>query len=611
MPPLRLTGVTPAAFARREAGRDARDTGPGGTPAGPGDRLRVEPIITNRGPGHRVRAPVIVATITMNWSPMNLLEIGHYLADVAADHKLLLLAVVIAVGSLIGSVSVKGFSLGPAAVLFFALATSAYDERLRLPEEVGSLGLILFAYTIGVRSGPSFFSSWRTGRAVIGVVVVAIVVSGLFIGVLGRVFGLEPASLSGVFAGSLTNTPALAAATEAWRSDLPTVGYSITYLFGVLGMLFVSLAGLRTRRTSRALVTQPADEPRPKLQSMTIRVDVDHLPDLYQLAANYDDKVVFSRIMTGDTPHHPGTVGLATDTTRPRRGDILTVVGDEAALQQLCSDIGHPSTVALTLDRSTLDYRRMVVSNDQCVGVPLSELRLDRRFGARVTRIRRGDVDFLATDDFVLQPGDRVRVVAPRSALADVSAFLGDSEQKLGFSMIGLSLGLVLGILVGLFTIPLPGGVNLSLGLAGGVLIVGLVLGNLGKSGSIVWTIPYTSSMVLTQLGTVLFLAYAGSNSGAAFLAALSTPIWWKLLLLGMITTVLFGTMLLLGGKYVADFTGRKLAGAIAAAQTQPAVLAYAQQRTDNDPDVSLGYALVYPAAMITKVIFGPLVGRF
>lgn len=141
------------------------------------------------------------------------------------------------------------------------------------------------------------------------------------------------------------------------------------------------------------------------------------------------------------------------------------------------------------------------------------------------TRVRRGDLDFLADDDFVLQQGDRVRVVASPQALREVSEYFGDSEQKLtGFSMIGLSLGLLIGVFVGLLSVPLPGGISVSLGVAGGVLIVGLILGRLQRSGPIIWSIPHGSSVTLTQLGIVLFLAYAGSNSGAAFPGAIDSP---------------------------------------------------------------------------------------
>lgn len=542
---------------------------------------------------------------------MNVLDIFDYIADTAAEQKLLLLVFVIAIGSLIGSIRIKEFSLGPAAVLFFALAVSAYDSRLSLPPEIGVLGLALFAYTIGITSGPSFFASIRTGGPVIAVVVAALVICAVITNYVGKALGLEGAVLSGVFAGSLTNTPALAASTEAWKSDLPTVGYSITYLFGVLAMLFVSLLGLRTTHAKKSLVVQPEPEERVIPSQLTIRVERSDLPELHRLAEQYGG-VVFSRIMRGDTPQTPGVVSIATDSTVVEPGDILSVVGKDTDLDRLCTDIGHRSTVALTLSRSDLDYRRIIVSKPDFVGKSLGELRLDRRFGAVATRVRRGDLDFLADDDFVLQQGDRVRVVASPQALREVSEYFGDSEQKLtGFSMIGLSLGLLIGVFVGLLSVPLPGGISVSLGVAGGVLIVGLILGRLQRSGPIIWSIPHGSSVTLTQLGIVLFLAYAGSNSGAAFLSAIDSPAGIRLLFLGAVITLVFGALILLGGKYLADFTGAKLAGVIAAAQTQPAVLAYANERSDSNPDVSLGYALVYPAAMIAKIIIGPLVGRF
>lgn len=534
-----------------------------------------------------------------------------FFADAAEQEHLLLLVFLIAVGSMLGSIKVKGFALGPAAVLFFALFISALDPRLKLPSELGILGLVLFAYAIGITSGPSFVNSLRHGGPILTVVAGAIVLAAAATSLIGKlVFGIDGAILSGVFAGALTNTPALAAASQAVGSDLPTVGYSVTYLYGVLGMLVFSGFALKTRRTEKALATLPEDDAPPLADQLTIRVDKQNLPTLYELSQQYDGDLVFSRIMTGDVPDHSGSVNIATDDQIPQPGDILTVVGPSEDLQRLCDDIGHPSTVALTLDRTTLDYRRIAVSNPSLAGEPLAQYRLDRKFGAVVTRVRRGDVDFVATDDFVLQLGDKVRVVAPRSRMNEVAVFFGDSEQKLsGFSMVGLSIGLLLGIVVGLLSFPLPGGAHLSLGLAGGVLIVGLFLGNLQTTGKIVWTIPHSTSIVLTQLGVVIFLAYAGSNSGAAFTAAMSSPLGWKLLILGAIITTLFGATLIFGGKYIADFSAAKLAGVVSAGQTQPAVLAYASEKSEDNPDVNLGYALVYPLAMIAKVVLAPIIG--
>ena len=540
---------------------------------------------------------------------MDVVQIIGYLADVAASHSLLLLVFLLGVGSVLGSVRVAQISLGPAAVLFLALAVSAYDPRLRIAEDVGVFGLALFAYVIGVTAGPSFFASLRTGGPIVAVVVVTLVIAALVTAGLGGLLDLPGPVLSGVYAGALTNTPALAAASQAWASDEPTVGYSITYLFGVLGMIAAATLGLRTTRPKRSLVEVPEPVAPPLLSQRVIRIDVDDLPDLYTLSERYG--VAFGRIMTGDRPGHPGAVRVATDDVVPQRGDIVSVVGEDSVLDTVCTDLGHPSTVALTLDRSTLDYRRIVVSNTALAGQTLGDLRLARRFGATVTRVRRGDVDLLADDDLALQMGDRVRVVALRAALPEVSAFFGDSEQKVAaFNFSGVGLGMLAGVLLGLLSVPLPGGTTVSLGLAGGCLVVGLLAGHRQRSGRIVWSIPHGAATVLTHLGMVLFLAYAGSNSGAAFAAAISSPEGPQLLLLGAVVTCVAAGCLILGSKFLAGVTGPRLAGVLAAAQTQPAVLAYVNDRTERDPAVNVGYALAYPVAMIAKVVLAPLVGR-
>ena len=171
-------------------------------------------------------------------------EILRGYASLAAEQPLLLLTVIMAIGGAIGSIKIKSFSLGPAAVLFTALAFSAYDDRLKLPQILGVFGLAVFAYVIGVGAGPSFFAAMRTGGRTLGVVIGALLLGGLVTVLAANAMGLEGPILSGIYAGALTNTPALAAATEAWASDLPTVGYSVTYLFGVLGMLLAAMVGI-------------------------------------------------------------------------------------------------------------------------------------------------------------------------------------------------------------------------------------------------------------------------------------------------------------------------------------------------------------------------------
>jgi putative transport protein len=528
-------------------------------------------------------------------------------ADLLAGNPLVLLSLLLAIGSMIGAIEIGRVSLGPAAVLFLALAVSAYDERLRLPAVVGQLGLALFAYCIGVSAGPSFFAALRTGGRVLAAVVAILVGAAAVTVAVGTALGLSGPVLSGIYAGSLTNTPALAASVEQWSSQQPVVGYSVTYLGGVLGMLLAAGVAARTSRPADA-PPEPAGAPS-ELGRATVRVDVAGLPDLHTLAARYGDRVVFSRLMVGDEPGHPGTLDLPSAGTRPHPGDILTVVGDKDTVAQVVVDLGHASSVKLVLDRSHLDFRRMAVSNHEVAGRALGDLDLPGRFTATATRVRRGDVDLLATDDLVLALGDRVRVVAPRDRLPDVAAYLGDSERgATDINPIGLFLGLATGLLLGLVVVPLPAGLEVSLGIAGGPLLVGLVLGRVQRTGPVLWSLPHSVSSTLAQFGMLAFLAYAGSNSGAALTHALASDIGPRLLVAGAVVTALTAAALLVSRRVTGAY-GATLAGVVSGAQTQPAVLAYANDVTRADPRVNLGYALVYPVAMIVKVVLAPLLG--
>lgn len=543
---------------------------------------------------------------------MNVLDIFHGLADAAAEEPLLLLALLLAVGGAIGALKIRSFSLGPAAVLFTALAFSAFDERLKISREVGVFGLAIFAFVVGIGAGPSFFNALRSGgRALVAIIATLTVAAGVTVGV-AHAMGLEGPLLSGIYAGALTNTPALAAATQMWNSDLPTVGYSVTYLFGVLGMLIGAMFALKSTAPQSAATELGEEAVVPELDTATVRIEAENLPDLETLSEKYDHQLVFSRIMRGDRPGHPGVVDLATDSAVPVPGDIVTVVGNVERIDQFVKDVGHLSTVALTLDRSALDYRRIAVSNAAACGVPLADLRLTRKFGATATRVRRGDVDLLATDDLTLQIGDRVRVVAAPAKLKEVAKFFGDSEKGAqAFSLTALALGLALGVLLGLLEFPIPGGGQFALGMAGGPLVVGLCLGRVGRTGSILWTLPSSASATLNHLGMMLFLAYAGSNSGSALADAIVTPTGWRLLVVGLVVTAVTAIGHLTIGRLFGGLFGPRLAGVMAGAQTQPAVLAYANLRSNDDPRVNLGYALAYPVGMITKVLIAPLLGRF
>jgi putative transport protein len=399
----------------------------------------------------------------------------------------------------------------------------------------------------------------------------------------------------------LTNTPALAAATEQLEPSLPTVGYSVTYVVGVVGMLLAAASALKGKTEPKV---SAVPEPEPELTMMSIRVDRSGLPTLRELITEFGDRIRFSRI------RHNRVVSIATDEVVPEPGDVISVVGPETVVQQVAVRLGHVSTLHLELDRRELDFRRITVSSAGAAGRPLSELDLLNRFGATATRIRRGDIDFLATDDFVVHVGDRIRITAPKTRMDEVSDFFGDSEHGAsGLNPVGFMLGIVIGLAIGLIAIPLPGGAKLSLGIAGGALVAGLVLGRLHRTGPILWSVPFPTANALGQYGMLAFLAYAGSTSGSKLVAALQTDVGPRLFVLGLVVTAFAALMLRLVGPRWGGLSGPTLAGAMGGSQTQPAVLAFVNDRTSADPRVSLGYALVYPVAMIIKVLVAPLIG--
>lgn len=515
------------------------------------------------------------------------------MTDLLASNPVLLLATVMAIGSAIGAIHVRGLSLGPAAVLFVALAMSAVDGRMALPEVLGILGLALFAYCVGVTAGPNIRSAIRDGRAVLALLAAILVVAAVAVGVVGRLLGLSPGLIAGTYAGALTNTPALAAATEVLGGEPgPTVGYSLTYLGGVLGMLaMVVLAlGLSRRR--------PTDEDRTEteeLVSVTVRVTRRDLPTVAELEAMKGQVVRFSRVRTS------AGLTVATPELVLGQGDLAVVVGPASAAAGFADWLGEHADEHLPDDRREMDMRRMTIADPHLSGRTVGELELGTRFGAILTRVRRGDVDLLATPELVVQSGDRVRVIAHREDLRRVALYLGDSERGAGdINPVGLGLGLALGLAAGQVALSTPIG-PLRLGSAAGPLLAGLLLGHLGRTGPVSWRLPYAASASLQQVGLLVFLAYAGSLAGGALLEALRSPESLAVIALGAVTTVGTGLAVVVGGRRL-GLGGPRVAGLVAGTQTQPAVLAFARERSP-DERVMVGYALAMPVAMIVKIV--------
>jgi putative transport protein len=526
-----------------------------------------------------------------------------------AENPLLFLFLVAAIGYPLGQIRVAGTNLGVGAVLFAGLAIGALDPSLRLPEILYLLGLVLFVYTVGLANGASFVTALARGRGlrvnalVVGVLVV---VAGLTLAAQ-RVLHLSAPMAAGMFAGTLTNTPTLAAELEFLRhagaeSAEPVVAYALTYPVGVLGMIVALMVAKRQmgppapsepERAGIAMVVARVTNPAAAAEPLGALVRAQHW------------RASFGRLKRGDEAH------VATPDVRMRLGDLVTVVGSPSELQRIVAWIGDLAREHIDRDDRELDMRRIFVSNRDVAGRALRDLDFPGRFGAVVTRVRRGDVDFVPDEDTVVELGDRVRVLAHRASIGNVTAFLGDSYRALSeMDVLTFSLGCALGLGLGLVPLTLPGGLQLRLGLAGGPLIVALVLGHVGRTGPVLWTLPYSVNLTVRQLGLILFLAGIGTRAGYDFVRYLASGGGLLAFAAGAAMTLTAAALTLWAGTTLLHLPFGTLAGTLAGLQTQPAVLGFALEQT-HDESPNVGYATVYPVAMIAKVILGQLLLAF
>ncbi len=536
-------------------------------------------------------------------------------------NPLLLLFLVAALGYLLGRINLGGVRLGVVAVLFVGIAIGGLHPDLKLPEVFSNLGLVLFVYTVGLSNGAAFFASFRGKGLRDSLVVVAILLLGLLMTVAARaLIPLKTAQAAGLFVGSLNNAAALAGVLEYIRAYLPAeareqmvnetiIGFSITFPMGVMGTI---LAINIMRRAWKIDYQKEAKNLRgpgagSEVINRTVRVLKPEvtLENIHELIHNHPWDVIFGRIRRGER------LFIVNGGDRLEIDDLVSVVGGVEDVEAVAQYLGETAEERLDLDRSEFDYRRMFVSNPVIAGRRLRDLNLPARYSAVVTRLKRGDVEFIPHGDTLLQLGDRVRVVTRRENMSTLAAFFGDSYRALSeIDVLTFSFGIALGLLLGSLPIPLPGGIVIKLGYAGGPLIAALILGALGRSGPIVWNLPFSANLILRQFGLLLFLAAVGTRAGYTFFQTLTQSSTLPIFLAGALVTLATAFLTLWVGYRLFKVPMVILVGMLAGVQTQPAVLSFAIEQTGSDLP-NTGYASTYPIALIAKILLAQLLIAF
>lgn len=550
------------------------------------------------------------------------------LTDFLLENKLFLLFLVIALGYFLGKVRIKGFSLGVSAVLFVGLAFGSLHPEMVLPDLVYTLGLVLFVYTIGLRSGASFFASFKKSGLRDNLLVLSILVISTILTIfMGKWMGIKSTLMAGLYCGSLTNTPALAsvmdlleqqAATDSGQQagqllSEPVAGYSLAYPIGVLGVMILFQLGIRWWRIDM----KKEQEATASLTGISAGL-LQHRSILVENSgwagstiADISNKLELPNVVVSrHLPKGENQVKIPGKDSVVHTGDILTLVGTPGDLDLAEKQLGRPSELDLSQDRRTVDFRRIFISNKAVIGKTIRELELHRRFHAVVTRVRRGDAELPVHDDMQLFAGDRVRVIAPVENLPAIGKFLGDSYEHLSeVDYISISIGICLGLMLGMIPFPIPGGTDFKLGFAAGPLLVALALGKLGRSGRIVWVMSYNANLTLRQIGLVFFLAGIGLKAGYSFFTTLGSA-GMQMILVGASITILTTAMAILVARVYFRMPYNLIMGLVAAMQTQPACLAFANEK-DRSGAANISYATVFPLAMVAKILLAQLILLF
>ena len=532
-------------------------------------------------------------------------------------HAILIFSLVITLGILLGKIKIKGISLGITWILFVGIIFSHFGLRIE-PSTlhfVKEFGLILFVYSIGLQVGPGFFTSIKKGGLRLNLLAAGVVLLGCLTAVaIHWITGTDLVTMVGVLSGAVTNTPGLGAAQQTFLdvtggdNETIALGYAVAYPLGVAGVIF-SLVAIKyffridPARESAALKAK-AENVRDAARKVTIEVKNDAIlgKSIEELHKLIDKNFVVSRLYRPD-----GKLEVPTSATRLEGGDRLLLIAAAANLPSIVAFIGQEADMSLEawekLD-SHLVTRKIIITKPQINGKSLEELKVRTVFGVNITRVTRAGVDLVAAGDLELQLGDRVLVVGDEKDIDSLAKVLGNSAKQLREpNLASIFLGMAVGVLFGSIPFMLPGIPQpVKLGLAGGPLIIAILISRFGYKFKIVSYTTQSANMMLREVGISLFLAAVGLGAGEQFVNTIVNQGGYLWIGYGAVITVL--PLMIIGAVarliYKLDYFS--LMGLLAGSTTDPPALAYANAVSPADHP-AVAYATVYPLVMFLRVL--------
>ncbi|EHX1850718.1 putative transporter [Escherichia coli] len=531
-----------------------------------------------------------------------------------------ILALVAVVGLFIGNVKFRGIGLGIGGVLFGGIIVGHFVSQAGMTlssdmlHVIQEFGLILFVYTIGIQVGPGFFASLRVSGLRLNLFAVLIVIiGGLVTAILHKLFDIPLPVVLGIFSGAVTNTPALGAGQQILR-DLGTpmemvdqmgMSYAMAYPFGICGILFTMWMLRVIFRVNVETEAQQHESSRTNggalIKTINIRVENPNLHDLAikDVPILNGDKIICSRLKREETLKVPSPDTII------QLGDLLHLVGQPADLHNAQLVIGQEVDTSLSTKGTDLRVERVVVTNENVLGKRIRDLHFKERYDVVISRLNRAGVELVASGDISLQFGDILNLVGRPSAIDAVANVLGNAQQKLQqVQMLPVFIGIGLGVLLGSIPVFVPGfPAALKLGLAGGPLIMALILGRIGSIGKLYWFMPPSANLALRELGIVLFLSVVGLKSGGDFVNTLVNGEGLSWIGYGaLITAVPLITVGILV-RMLAKMNYLTMCGMLAGSMTDPPALAFANNLHSTSGAAALSYATVYPLVMFLRII--------